>query len=343
MQWRNRETPTFSGSAGTATGPAVVEAMELVDREGNILRAFSKDADGELSETARYVTPGVSRVVRGTIATALAGEPALLTFGNLSITTVASGAGIPDDDDGTELIAYLEANKHLIPATTITDETNGVFTVTFYPGVNTQTVASADANLTFAEVTTGEDEATELLTVAQDNGPVIAGLGNESYVTITELTKGTVRITKVVAAGLPLTVANVTGASFGFEPLVRFPAGKIHFLSSNVEDFSWGLGHVGNATPIAGTMGGDISLGSTGTTDSTLNSTDANVLASTSYDPFSTPISANSGINAILDGTATPVTVYLNAVVDDGDVANAASDVLEANGTFYFVWYRLPG
>jgi hypothetical protein len=138
-------------------------------------------------------------------------------------------------------------------------------------------------------------------------------------------------------------LANTTGISFGSEPLITLPAGKIHILSSNVEDFLWGLENAGNATPIAGTMGGDISLGSTATADATLNSTDVNVLASTSYDPFSTAVAANSGINVILDGTTTPVTIYLNAIIDDADVANAASDVLEANGTFYFSWYQLPG
>lgn len=340
MQWRNIETPTFAGSAGSSVGPTVVEQMQLVDKEGNVVKAFTKAIDGTMTETERNVTPGVSRVVRGTITTALAGSPAVLTFGNFSFTT---GTDVADDDDGTELIPYLDANKHLIPATTITDETNGVFTITFYPGVNSLAVSSADANLTFAEVTTGEDEVVELLPVARDNGTVTAGLGNEAYVTISELTKGTVRITKVVVDSLPVTVGNTTGVSFGSEPLVTFPSGKIHILSSNAEDFSWGLANVGNATPIAGTHGGDISLGSTATSDATLNSTDVNVLASTSYDPFSTPISANSGINAILDGTSTAITVYLNAIVDDADVGNGASDVLEANGTFYFVWYQLPG
>lgn len=336
MRWRNAEEKAFSSTSGNA----YTENLDLVDRDGNVLKRYSKAADGSLTESVQSITPAVSRVIVGTIATALDGEPALLQFGNFSFTT---GTDVADDDDGTELIPYLDANKHLIPAESVADNTGGVFTITLVPGANSLAFVSADANLTFAQTRAGADEVESLLSSNYNTGAVVAGSGNEAYVTVTELTPGPLRITKVVVDSLPITVANTTGVSFGTEPLIQFPSGKIHILSSNVEDFIWGLENVGNATPIAGTMGGDISLGSTGTSDATLNSTDVNILASTSYDPFSTPIAANSGINAILDGTSSPITVNLNAIVDDGDVSDAASDVLEANGTFYFAWYQLPG
>jgi hypothetical protein len=121
------------------------------------------------------------------------------------------------------------------------------------------------------------------------------------------------------------------------------PRGKIHIISSNVEDFLWGFTNAGNATPIAGTMGGDFSLGSSATADATLNGTEVNILASTSYDPFSTAVSANSAINVIIDGTSTPVSVYLNAIIDDADVADAASDILELTCTMWLKWYWMAG
>lgn len=50
MRWRNTETPTFVGSDGSSiTGPDVVEAMELLDRDGNVVATFSKAVDGAKS------------------------------------------------------------------------------------------------------------------------------------------------------------------------------------------------------------------------------------------------------------------------------------------------------
>jgi hypothetical protein len=164
-----------------------------------------------------------------------------------------------------------------------------------------------------------------------------------TYITLTEEGIGAFHITKLAISALPVTLGNTTGISFGSKQLITFPRGKVHILSSNVEDFLWGLGNAGNATPIAGTMGGDFALGSTATADATLNGTEVNVLAATSYDPFSTAVSANSAINVILDGSATPASVYLNAIIDDADVADAASDILELSCTMRLVWYATQG
>ena len=163
---------------------------------------------------------------------------------------------------------------------------------------------------------------------------------NTSYITLSEMGMGSEHLTKAVVSGLPITLANTTGASFGNVALMTFPKGLIHVVGVSVHNFLFDYtDDDGNVTPLAGTMGGDFSLGSTGTSDATLNGTDVNILASTSYDPFSTAVSANSGINAMLDGTSTAITCYINAIVDDGDVADGASDVVEISGTFYFKWY----
>jgi hypothetical protein len=164
-----------------------------------------------------------------------------------------------------------------------------------------------------------------------------------SYITVSEYGIASDHLTKLTISGLPVTLGNTTGISFGSKQLLTFPKGKIHIVSSNVEDFLWGLTNAGNATPIAGTMGGDFSLGSSATADATLNNTEVNILASTSYDPFSTAVSANSAINVILDGTTTPISVYLNAIIDDADVADAASDILELSCTMWFKWYWMAG
>lgn len=49
MRFRNTETPTFAGASGTA--PAVVESMELLDRNDSAVATFNKAVDGTLSFT----------------------------------------------------------------------------------------------------------------------------------------------------------------------------------------------------------------------------------------------------------------------------------------------------
>lgn len=49
MYWRNREVPTFSGSAGSSGKPAYVEVMELVDRDGNVVTSFTKDVSASVA------------------------------------------------------------------------------------------------------------------------------------------------------------------------------------------------------------------------------------------------------------------------------------------------------
>ena len=340
MRWRNTETPTFTGSTGSGNYPAIAETFDLVDSSGTVLKRYSKAVTGALTESTVEYTAPVARVVIGTVATALAGTPAAIRVGGLSFTTVASGAGVPDDDDGTELAAYLQTNKNTIPADNVLDNEDGTFTITFLPGAraNDYPTTSADAQLTFAESVEGADATNALTAVSYVTDMPAAG---SAYVTVTETSSpgSALRVFKAVVAALPVTLANTTGISFGSALLLTLPStGKFHLLSSNVEDFLWGLENAGNATPITGTMGGDFSLGTTATSDATLNSTDVNVLASTSYDPFSAAVDANSGINVVL---ASGAAIYLNAIIDDADVANAASDILEANGTFYFAGYTL--
>lgn len=165
-----------------------------------------------------------------------------------------------------------------------------------------------------------------------------------NYITIEEVGFGSHHISKVSVAAQPITVANTTGISFGSVPLLTFPKGVIHIGVTCVDNFLIDYtDDAGNVTPIAGTMGGDFSIGSTATSDATLNSTDVNILASTSYDPFSTAVDANSAINVLLDGSSTPITAYLNFIVDDSDVADAASDIVKIGTTsvpvyFYFAW-----
>lgn len=166
---------------------------------------------------------------------------------------------------------------------------------------------------------------------------------NSTYITATEEGIGSFHKTKLVIAGLPVTLGNTTAISFGNVLLGTFPKGRIIIRETVVKDVLYGLGNAGNATPIAGTMGGDFSLGTTGTSDSTLDGTDVNILASTSYDPFSTAVSAIGIINAAFDGRSTPIALYYNGIIDDGDVGDGASDILELGATVWITWTNLEG
>jgi hypothetical protein len=127
-----------------------------------VLKKYTKAADGSMSEVSLSTTPAVARAVTGTIDTALGGTPAALRFGDLRITTVASGQGVPDDDDGTVLIPYLIANVGQIPADNVVDHEDGSFTITCHPGANNIVFSSADAQLTFAEGRAGTDQVSTL-------------------------------------------------------------------------------------------------------------------------------------------------------------------------------------
>ena len=159
-------------------------------------------------------------------------------------------------------------------------------------------------------------------------------VAGSSYITLEELGIGPQHVTKCTISGQPITVANTTGISFGSVPLLTFPKGVVHIQAVSVDNFLFDYtDDAANVTPIVGTHGGDFSLGSSATADATLNSTEVNILASTSYDPFSTAVDANSAINAIIDGSTTAVTCYINCIVDDSDVADGASDQIEIGTT----------
>lgn len=136
-----------------------------------------------------------------------------------------------------------------------------------------------------------------------------------------------------------ITVANTTGVSFGGVKLWTYPAAHIYVENVHLVSLSVGLGNAGNATPIAGTMGGDFAIGSTAPSDGTLSAADVNHLASTSIDPISGGLSnIRTASDTELDGTSTPIPVYANMLIDDADVADAASDVLELTATIDVVW-----
>lgn len=171
---------------------------------------------------------------------------------------------------------------------------------------------------------------------------VESGLGapNGATVSAVENGSGPVHQTVLTLTSTPVTVGNTTGASFGGVKLYDFPAGRIliHGVTADLS-FNW------DGTDIAAAGSGDVSLGTTITADATLDGTDVDLLPSTAMtDPFVAGVGAAAGAlasSAQFDGTTTAKDANLNIIIDDADVADAASDVVLVTGTITLTWTNL--
>lgn len=148
---------------------------------------------------------------------------------------------------------------------------------------------------------------------------------------------GAIQQTTLKFTNATVTVANTTGASFGSQKVYDFPQGRILILGGRANfTFNWA------GQDIGATGSGDFSLGTTATADATLGTTDVDIMASSAMlDPFVAGIGTGTG-NLVktteFDGTETAIDMFLNIIIDDADVADAASDVVTINGTITFSW-----
>lgn len=162
------------------------------------------------------------------------------------------------------------------------------------------------------------------------------------YVTAKEYGNGPVRQTVLEVVGLPVTVANTTGASFGNVKLYDFPKGRLIVLGNTVK---WS--RIAFGSTIGATGSGDYSMGTTGTVDATLNSTDVNLLPSSAMaDPFVSGVSTDTAGAALaaeaqFDGTTTAIDAYLNVIIDDADVSDGGSDTATFTGRITLTWLNL--
>ena len=163
------------------------------------------------------------------------------------------------------------------------------------------------------------------------------GAKNGATVTTTEHGDSVTHRTILTLTATPVTVANTTGASFGGLKLYDFPAGRIGVLGVTANlSFDW------SGTTIAADGSGDFSLGTTITADATLDTTDVDLLPSTALtDPFVAGVGTGKGAlaaSAQFDGTTTAIDANINIIIDDVDVADAASDVVLVTGTITITW-----
>lgn len=174
---------------------------------------------------------------------------------------------------------------------------------------------------------------------AMQGDMVPAGAGTLESVTglsVAESYAGSVHTTIFTLAATPITVGNTTGVSFGGVQLYTFPSnGNDLLVLSSVCDLTLGFANGGNATPIDNADGGDFSMGTTAPDDGTLSGTDANIVSSTSIDPLSGTLIGVKDTQSLLSAGSA---AYFNMLIDDADVGDGASDVLELNGYAVIRW-----
>jgi hypothetical protein len=165
------------------------------------------------------------------------------------------------------------------------------------------------------------------------------GLPSNQYCTVEELGDGVTHKTILTMVNMPVTVGNTTGVSFGGRQIYAFPLGRLYVIMSTLGPVTFGLADAGNVTPIDGTMGGDVAIGTTVVGDGTATGADVDLVPSTSIDPISAgSATATLAAAAFFDGTGTAKNAFFNILIDDADVANAASDILLVNGVWRCIW-----
>lgn len=160
-------------------------------------------------------------------------------------------------------------------------------------------------------------------------------------------------LTLLTFTKLPFLVSNTTAISFGKLKLLTMPFGRfsINGGSCIFTRVDWATNYQAvQTTGVAGTVigaggSGDFSVGTTGTTDSTLSTTDVDIVASTAFiDPFVAGIGNNLAtpgavvnVPTEFDGSTTTTTgtaksISLNVIVDDADVVDTNAGLIFLTG-----------
>lgn len=145
------------------------------------------------------------------------------------------------------------------------------------------------------------------------------------------------------------TTFNFTNVTFALTDV----AGVVAYSGKKIYDFPEGnivvLGAVADialtksSTGVNATWNGDFSVGTvTASNNSTLTSTEANIIPSTATPAGVAGVSSARGKHtavAVVDGTGTAVDLYLNFLVDDADqdVTTTACNLI-CNGTITLTW-----
>lgn len=155
------------------------------------------------------------------------------------------------------------------------------------------------------------------------------------------------RKTMLRLSSVPVSVVSVTtGAGVGGTKIYDFPEGRILILGC-MADLSLQIAEADQASFTDGTPEGDVGIGTVAPANADTFGTDA------TDDDFSTGTAfvmaayADAAVqcpseNSIQkDGTATPIDMYLNMLVDAVDIDDGATSTVYASGVVSFYWINL--
>ncbi len=172
-------------------------------------------------------------------------------------------------------------------------------------------------------------------------GAVTTGYGNGAKngaaVSVVEQGNGVVHKTILTLTALSISMTDATTAGcHGSHKLYDFPAGNIAILGATCNlTTAAGVGGISDTAAL---------VGSVGTGDATLTSTEANIIPSTSgtLSGGNGTLKGASTAGATLDGTTTTgaaIDAYLNIAVPDA--GSTGNDTLTVSGTITISWINL--
>lgn len=201
------------------------------------------------------------------------------------------------------------------------------------------------------EADEGDDAADELELIMKADGTAALSVGGTEVQewqsgeggasvtaagsTVTATTyDGPINKTTLVLDDLEIIIDGSSGAGWGTSPVATTMQAYVHIVGVKVDDLSM----TGDGGDVEDGEGGDFSVGTTATDDNSLATTEINLLASTSLDPIQTAVDAVQVVDIVpIDGTAAGVPIHLNMLMDDGDVAGASTNTVDATITLYWL------
>lgn len=183
----------------------------------------------------------------------------------------------------------------------------------------------------YSQPTTGTKRTREVLIgdITPFNLAQASGLTKEE-------SDGLVRQTVFTVSSLAIAMTDATTAgSHGYQKLGDFPAGNIAILGT-VTDLS--VTGDGSAVASDASVVGSIGTVQTQTDNATLSTTEADIVASTAA-TLTTDVGAMAGKStalAVLDGTSSAKSAYLNFAIPDAD--SSGDGTLTVTGTITMIW-----
>lgn len=195
---------------------------------------------------------------------------------------------------------------------------------------------TAAATLAIGNGTVGDTTGTLICAAHKTVGNIGAAAG--TGVAAVEYGTQVVHQTVLTFTNHSVTINDPTGAAgYGTTKCYDFPEGQITILSAVAN-----LTLTAGAGGISDTFNGDFALGTAGTADSDFGDAgEATIIASTATPAATSGASTAKGQNTaavVIDGTGTAADLYLNFLVDDGDIS--AADTLAVGGTLTITWIK---